>query len=77
MPNVNLDTVLYCLRRMAETVLGLKQVRGLLPDSSGREMLAALIVEAEQNIAEIKRKVIQETRSALPRRCDGPSFLRR
>jgi hypothetical protein len=38
---------------------GLKQVRGLLPNSPAREMLDALIVDAEEHIAEVKRKVIQ------------------
>ncbi len=38
---------------------GLKQVRGLLPNSPGREMFDALIVEAEEHIAEVKQKVIQ------------------
>ena len=53
------DTVMDCLKRMEDTVLGLKQVRGLLPNSPAREMLDALIVEAEEHIAEVKRKVIQ------------------
>jgi hypothetical protein len=53
------DTAMDCLRRMEDTVLGLKQVRGLLPNSPAREMLDALIIEAEQHIAEVKRKVIQ------------------
>lgn len=59
MANVDLDIVLDCLKRMEETVLGLKQVRALLPSSPGRELLDALIVEAEQQIAEVKPKVIQ------------------
>jgi len=53
------DTAIDCLRRMEETVLGLKQVRGLLPNSPARELLDALIVEAEEHIAEVKRKAIQ------------------
>lgn len=53
------NTATDCLRRMEETILGLKQVRGLLPNSPAREMLDALIVEAEQHIAEVKQKVIQ------------------
>jgi hypothetical protein len=44
---------------MEETVLSLKQVRSLLPNRPAREMLDALIVEAEEHIAEVKRKVIQ------------------
>ena len=53
------ETAMDCLRRMEETVLGLKQIRVLLPNSPAREMLDALIVEAEEHIAEVKRKVIQ------------------
>jgi len=47
------------LKRMEDTVLGLKQVRGLRTNSPTREMLDALIVEAEQHIAEVKQEVIQ------------------
>lgn len=53
------DTAMDCLERMEETVLGLKQVRSMLPNSPAREMLDALIVGAEEHILEVKRKVIQ------------------
>jgi len=53
------ETAMDCLRRMEETVLGLKQVRSLLPNSPARQMLDALIVEAEEHIAEVKQKAIQ------------------
>jgi hypothetical protein len=44
---------------MELTVLGLKQLRVFIGKGSGQEMLDALIVEAEQHIAEIKRRVLQ------------------
>lgn len=59
MANVDLDTILDCLKRMEQTALGLRQIRRLLPKTLARDVLDDLIVDAEQFIAEIKRKVIQ------------------
>lgn len=55
---LDLDIVLDCLKRMEKSVLGLKQIRHLLPRGSRRERFD-LIAEAQQNIEGIKRKVIQ------------------
>ena len=54
-----LDMVLACLKQMEATVLGLKQLRSFIGKGSGQEMLNALIVEAEEHIAEIKRRILQ------------------
>jgi hypothetical protein len=53
---------MVCLKQMEATVLGLKQLRSFIGKGSGQEMLDALIVEAEQTIAEIKRRVLHETK---------------
>lgn len=55
----DLDEIFMCLKQMESTVLGLRQLRGLIGKGPGREMLDALIVEAEEGIAEIKRKITQ------------------
>jgi len=49
---------MVCLKQMEATVLGLKQLRSFIGKGSGQEMLDALIVEAEQTTAEIKRRVL-------------------
>jgi hypothetical protein len=54
-----LDMVLACLKQMEATVLGMKQLRGFIGKGSGQEMLDALIVEAEEKIAEMKRRIMQ------------------
>jgi hypothetical protein len=46
-----LDMVMACLKQMESTVLGLRQLRSFIGKGSGQEMLDALIVEAEEQIA--------------------------
>jgi len=53
------DTLLDCLKRMEAGLIGMKQMRGYVTSELGREMLESLIEEAETQIAEVKRKVIQ------------------
>ena len=53
------ETVLECLKRMESNLMGLKQMRDYVGKGLGKEMLDSLIEEAESQIAEIKRKVIQ------------------
>ena len=48
-----------CLKQMEATVQGLKQLRTFIGKGAGQEMVDALIVEAETQIAEIKRRIIQ------------------
>jgi hypothetical protein len=54
-----LETVYECLKRMESTLLGMKQVRQYVGKGPGKEILDRLIEEAESQLAEIKRKVIQ------------------
>lgn len=54
-----LETVYDCLKRMETTLLGMKQMREYIGKGPGREMLDKLIAEAETQLAEIKRRVIQ------------------
>jgi hypothetical protein len=54
-----LDMVMACLKQMESTVLGLRQLRSFIGKGSGQEMLDALIVEAEEQIAQIKRRILQ------------------
>lgn len=54
-----LETLLECLKRMEATLLGMKQMRHYVGDGLGKEMLESLIEEAEAQIADIKRRVIQ------------------
>lgn len=54
-----LETLYECLKRMEATLLGMKQMRHYVGHGPGKEMLESLIEEAESQIAEIKRKVIQ------------------
>jgi hypothetical protein len=53
------ETVLYCLKRMEATLMGMKELRVYAGKGVVRKMLDELIEEAETQIAEIKRKVIQ------------------
>ena len=55
----SLAAVLECLTQMESNLLGMKQMRDYVGQGVGREMLEALIEEAESQIAEIKRKLIQ------------------
>jgi hypothetical protein len=54
-----IDLVLECLKIMESTLLGLKQLRELTPKGLNRAMFDSLINEAESQIAEVKRKVMQ------------------
>lgn len=55
----SLETILALLKQMEATLLGLKQLRGYVPAGVGQKMLEILIEEAEANLAEIKRRIIQ------------------
>jgi len=52
-------TLLECLKKMEATLLGMKQMREYVGKGPGREMLDSLIEEADSQITEIKRKLIQ------------------
>jgi len=54
-----LETLLECLKHMEATLLGMQQVRYYVGNGLGKEMLESLIEEAEVQIADIKRRVIQ------------------
>ena len=54
-----LETVMECLNRMEAILLGMKQMRPYVDHRVGKEMLESLIDEAEFQIADIKRRVIQ------------------
>ncbi len=54
-----LETVFECLKRMEATLEGMKEMRLYVGRGVVRKMLEALIVEAESQIAEIRRKMIQ------------------
>jgi len=54
-----LETLSECLKRMEATLLGMKQMRRYVGNGLGKEMLELLIEEAEAQIADIKRRVIQ------------------
>lgn len=58
-PFDTLETLFECLKRMEATLLGMKQMRHYVGDGLGKEMLESLIDEAEAQIADIKRRVIQ------------------
>jgi GNAT superfamily N-acetyltransferase len=53
------ETVLECLKRMEAILLGMKQMREHVGRGLGKQMLDSLIEEADSQITEIKRKVIQ------------------
>ncbi len=52
-------TLLECLKKMEATLLGMKQIRKYVGKGLGREMLDSLIEDADSQIAEVKRKLIQ------------------
>ena len=54
-----LETLYECLKRMEATLLGMKQMRHYVGHGVGKEMLESLIEEAEEQLADIKRKIIQ------------------
>lgn len=54
-----LETVFECLTRMETTLDGMKAMRLYVGKGVTAKMLEALIVEAESQIAEIRRKVTQ------------------
>ena len=54
-----LETVFECLKRMEATLIGMKEMRLYVGKGVVRKMLDSLIEEAESQLAEIKRKVIQ------------------
>jgi hypothetical protein len=54
--NSLLETVLACLKRMEVSLLGMKKMRRYLDKGLKKEMLEALIEEAESQIAELKEK---------------------
>jgi len=58
-PFEELETIYQCLKRMEEILLGMKQIRNLVGNGEGKEMLEELIEVAEQQIADVKRKMIQ------------------
>jgi hypothetical protein len=53
------ETVLECLKRMEAISMGMKQMREYVGKGLGREMLDSLIEEADSQITEMKRKVMQ------------------
>ena len=53
-----LETLHECLKRMEANLVGMKQMRHYVGHGVGKEMLESLIEEAEEQLAEIKRKII-------------------
>ena len=58
-PFDSLETVLATLKVMEATLLGMKQVRRYVAKGFSSKMFDSLIEEAESQVAEIKRKIIQ------------------
>ena len=54
-----LETVFDCLKRMEGTLMGMKEMRVYVGKGRVRKILDTLIEEAESQIAEINRKIIQ------------------
>jgi len=54
-----IELLLQCLKVMESTVLGLKQVRRLLPKGASTDILDSLIEEAEKHLEEVKQKIIR------------------
>jgi hypothetical protein len=54
-----LETLYECLKRMEAILLGMKQMRLYVGHGVGKEMLESLIEDAEEQLADIKRKIIQ------------------
>jgi hypothetical protein len=57
-PFDSLEIVMVSLKIMESTVLGMKQIRRFVGSGVATEMLDALIQEAELQMTEIKRRVI-------------------
>ena len=55
----SLEIVMASLKLMESTLLGMKQLLPYVGKGLATEMLDALIQEAESQVAEIKRRVIQ------------------
>lgn len=53
------DAMLALIKRMEATVLGLHQLRSYVGDGAGQEIVAELIKEAESNLEEVKRRIVQ------------------
>ena len=51
-----LESVLHLVKQMEATLLGMQQLRGYT-QGVGKAMLELLIDEAEQNLAEVKKKL--------------------
>jgi hypothetical protein len=59
-PFNTLETLYECLERMEAALMGMKQMRHYIGRAGpGKELLESLIEEAEWQLADIKRKVIQ------------------
>ena len=54
-----LDVILALIKQMEAILLGLRQLRGYVGDGVAEHMLEVLIEEAENGLAEVKRKLIQ------------------
>lgn len=53
------EVLLDCLKRMESILPGMEQMRGYVGERLGKQMLESPIEEAETQIADVKRKVIQ------------------
>jgi len=53
------ETVLECVKRMEAILMGMKQMREYVGKGLGKEMLESLVKEADSQIAEIKRRMVQ------------------
>ena len=53
------NLVLACLKEMEATALGMRQLRGIMEAGPARDMLDRVITEAELQIEETKRKVLE------------------
>lgn len=53
------DAMLALIKRMEATVLGLHQLRSYVGDGAGQEIVGELIKEAESNLEEVKRRIVQ------------------
>jgi len=51
--------LLDCHKRMESIVLGMKLMRGYVGERLGKQMFESVIEEAETEIVEVNRKVIQ------------------
>lgn len=55
----NLDAVLALIRQLESALLGLRKVRWYVPKGAGLDTLDKLIDEIENNLAVVKRRVVQ------------------